>query len=340
MHIAIIAYLYTARMAVYTVLDVSDCEELLAHYDLGHYLRHVGIGAGIENTNYFLDTEGAHHGRFVLTVFERLTAAQLPYYLELAAHLAQAGLPVPAPQRVVRGAAAGQLVTLLKGKPAALVARVPGEDVIWPTADHCAQIGSVSARMHLAGKSFTRAQPNLRGLAWMLAQQQPLSPHLPKDVLALLADELAQQAAFDAQQAHNPLPAGAVHADLFRDNALFEAGRLSGVIDFYFAGDDAWLYDFCVTLNDWCIDHETGQLDVPLARAFTLAYEAVRPFTEAERTALPMMARRAALRFWISRLADWFMPRDAAVLTPKDPSHFQRILTARRQTPVGYSSLL
>jgi homoserine kinase type II len=327
-------------MAVYTVLDVSDCEQLLAHYDCGVYLRHVGIGAGIENTNYFLDTEGAHHGRFVLTVFERLTAAQLPYYLEFSAHLAASGLPVPAPQRLKRGPHTGQLFTLIKGKPAALVARVPGEDVIWPTADHCAQIGSMSARMHLAGKSFKLVQPNLRGLGWMLAQQQPLSAYLPQDVLALLGDELAQQSAFDAQQVRHPLPAGAVHADLFRDNALFEAGRLSGVIDFYFAGDDAWLYDFCVTLNDWCIDHATGALDAPLARAFALAYEAVRPLSEAERAALPMMARRAALRFWISRLADWFMPRAAAVLTPKDPAHFERILTTRRQMPVNYSSLL
>jgi homoserine kinase type II len=159
-------------------------------------------------------------------------------------------------------------------------------------------------------------------------------------VLALLGDELAQQSAFDAQQSSSPLPSGAVHADLFRDNALFEAGRLSGVIDFYFAGDDAWVYDFCVTLNDWCIDHDTGALDLPLARAFTLAYETVRPLTEAERAALPMMARRAALRFWLSRLVDWYMPRAAAVLTPKDPSHFERILNTRRQTPVGYSSLL
>jgi homoserine kinase type II len=326
-------------MAVYTVLEVSDCEALLAQYDAGHYLRHVGIGAGIENTNYFLDTEGTHHGRFVLTVFERLTAAQLPYYLELAAHLAQAGLPVPAPQRIARGSHAGQLITMLKAKPAALVARVAGEDVIWPTADHCAQIGSVLARMHLAGKSFRRTQPNLRGLDWMLAQADPLAQHVPAPLHALLRDELAQQTTFGAHPVSQALLTGAVHADLFRDNVLFEAGRLSGVIDFYFAGDDTWLYDFCVTLNDWCIDHTSGALDAALARAFTLAYEAVRPLTAPEQEALPMLARRAALRFWVSRLADWYMPRAAAVLTPKDPAHFERMLTNRRQTPVRYSSL-
>jgi homoserine kinase type II len=326
-------------MAVYTVLEVADCEQLLAQYSLGHYLRHVGIGAGIENTNYFLDTEGAHHGRFVLTVFERLNAAQLPYYLELVAHLAQAGLPVPAPQRVANGPQAGQLFTLLQGKPAALVARVPGEDALWPTADHCAQVGSVLARMHLAAKSFQHRQPNLRGLPWMLAQADLLAPHVPPALHALLRDELAQQSQFDAQQARSPLPGGAVHADLFRDNALFEAGRLSGVIDFYFAGDDAWLYDFCVTLNDWCIQHATGTVDAALARAFSIAYETVRPLTAAEQAALPMVARRAALRFWVSRLADWFMPRSAAVLTPKDPAHFERILTLRRTAPLHYSSL-
>ncbi|MFM2399094.1 MAG: hypothetical protein RL341_1251 [Pseudomonadota bacterium] len=326
-------------MAVYTALDVSDCTALLAQYDCGEYLRHVGIGAGIENTNYFLDTEGAHHGRFVLTVFERLTAAQLPYYLEFSAHLAASGLPVPAPQRIARGPQAGQLFTTLKDKPAALVARVAGEDVIWPTLDHCAQIGAMSARMHLAGKTFKLAQPNLRGLNWMLAQVDPLAAHVPAPLHALLRDELAAQSSFDTQLARDPLPGSAVHADLFRDNALFEAGRLSGVIDFYFAGDDAWAYDLCVTLNDWCIDHASGAVDLPLARAFMRAYEAVRPLQTAERAALAMMARKAALRFWISRLADWYMPRAAAVLTPKDPSHFERILQARRADPLTYPSI-
>jgi homoserine kinase type II len=317
-------------MAVYTSLDVSDCEALLAHYDVGHYLRHVGIGAGIENTNYFLDT---HQSRWVLTVFERLTAEQLPYYLELAEHLARQGLPVPAPQRT----RAGEIIVTLKGKPAALVQRVPGQDVLWPTADHCAQMGTVLARMHLAGRLFGHSQPNLRGLPWIATQLEPLAPHLPADLRQLLTTEIAAQQDFAVRCA--ALPAGPVHADLFRDNALFEAGRLSGIIDFYFAGNDTWLFDFCVTLNDWCIDQDSGLLDRDRARAFGSAYQFVRPFTDNEVPALALMARLAALRFWVSRLSDWYMPRAAALLTPKDPTHFERILRARQNSPLSLADL-
>ncbi len=323
-------------MAVYTRLEQADCRSLLAHYDAGNYLHHVGIGAGIENTNYFLDTD---KNRFVLTVFERLTAPQVPYYLELTAHLAAHHLPVPSPVRVKKGETAGQLYLMFEDKPAALVHRVPGHDIIWPEVSHCVQIASALAQMHCVGSSFRLVQPNLRGLPWIEGMLPALQAHIPPILFALLADETSTQALYLAGSEYAQLPQGPVHADLFRDNALFEAGHLTGVIDFYFAANASFIFDFCVTLNDWCIHQETGALDLVRAQAFLHAYEAHRPFTLAEQHALPLMARAAALRFWVSRLADWYMPRDAALLTPKDPTHFERILKLRRDRPVDYNNL-
>ena len=323
-------------MAVYTQLNEADCRALLEKYEVGNYLRHVGIGAGIENTNYFLDTD---RNRFVLTVFERLTGEQLPYYLELTAHLAAHDLPVPAPVRVSHGASTGQLYLMLGNKPAALVQRVAGQDIIWPQPSHCMQMGSVLAKMHRAGSSFRLEQANLRGLAWIQSMLPELQIQMPAVLFALLAEETAIQALYSSTPEYAQLPQGAVHADLFRDNALFEAGQLSGVIDFYFAANTSLLFDFCVTLNDWCIDQDSGALDPLRAQAFLQAYEAHRPFTEVEQSALAMMARAAALRFWVSRLADWYLPRQAALLTPKDPSHFERILKLRRDHPVDYHNL-
>ncbi len=324
-------------MAVYTKLDEQDCRDLLAHYDAGTYLRHVGIGAGIENTNYFLDTSRA---RYVLTVFERLSAAQVPYYLELAAHFAVRALSVPAPLRAESGATAGQLYVMFGGKPAALVQRVPGQDLIWPAARHCAQIGTALAQMHKASSSFSFKQANLRGLPWVQGMVPILKTHIPAMLFALLAEEASTQALYAAGPDHAALPRGAVHADLFRDNALFEADKLTGVIDFYFAGDDTFAFDLAVTINDWCIDQASGALDPVRTQALLQAYEAQRPLAAEERRALPLMARAAALRFWVSRLSDWYMPRDAALLTPKDPTHFERILKLRRDAPMAYESVV
>lgn len=323
-------------MAVYTQLNEADCCALLEKYEVGHYLRHVGIGAGIENTNYFLDTD---RNRFVLTVFERLSGEQLPYYLELTAHLAAHHLPVPAPVRVSHGPSSGQLYLMLGDKPAALVQRVVGQDILWPQLSHCVQIASVLAKMHLAASSFPLAQPNLRGLPWIQSMLPELQVQMPAVLFALLAEETAIQALYCSTPEYAQLPQGPVHADLFRDNALFEAGQLSGVIDFYFAANTSLLFDFCVTLNDWCIEQDSGALDAVRAQAFLQAYEKYRPFTTAEQQALPILARAAALRFWVSRLADYYLPRPAAILTAKDPSHFERILKLRRDHPVNYHNL-
>jgi homoserine kinase type II len=223
------------------------------------------------------------------------------------------------------------------GKAAAVVTRLPGSHRLHPDAEHCAQVGRMLARMHVAATGFELHQPHHRGLAWWAETVPVVLPHLPADAAALLRDELAFQQHLAASPAGQTLPRGPIHADLFRDNVMFDdtAGpdRLCGFFDFYFAGDDSFLFDLAVCLNDWCTDAATGALDETLAGAFTAAYEAERPLSGAEHRALPALLRAAALRFWISRLWDWHLPRSAALLTPKDPAHFERVLRARIALP-------
>lgn len=314
-------------MAVFTPVREADAQALLSHLGLGALHSLVGIKAGIENSNFFVDCEG---GRFVLTLFERLTHAEAPFYLGLMQHLARKGLPVPAPA----ADAAGQTLFTVAGKPATLVSRLAGGHQLAPDAIHCAQLGRTLARMHVAVADFPLHQPNLRGLPWMTATAATLVPKLAPAEAALLQDELQFQTELAASAGYAQLPRGAVHADLFRDNAMFEGlpGReqLSGVFDFYFAGVDTFLFDLAVCLNDWCIDLDTGRLVDDRAAALVTAYEAERPLSPTEHRLLPALLRAAALRFWVSRLDDWHRPREAELLKPHDPRHFERVLLQRR----------
>jgi homoserine kinase type II len=217
------------------------------------------------------------------------------------------------------------------------VTRLPGSHRLAPTAAHFAQVGEMLARMHRAGASFGLAQPHPRGLAWWTATVPEVLPHVDAAQASLLAAELGFQQQLAASPAGAALPRGPIHADLFRDNVMFDetAGEdhLCGFFDFYFAGTDTWLFDLAVCLNDWCCDLDTGALAEPRATAFVAAYEAVRPLTAGEVRALPALLRAAALRFWISRLWDWHLPRASALLTPKDPVHFERVLKHRITQP-------
>ncbi len=310
-------------MAVYTPVGFDEADALCQRLGLGALTELTGIRSGIENTNYYATTV---RGQWVLTLFERLTTEQLPYYLQLMQHLARHGIPVPAPQ----ADAAGQLVHTVAGKPASVVTRLPGSHRNAPDAPHAAQVGEMLARMHQAGASLALQQPHLRGLDWWTATVPVVLPHLDADAARLLRDELAFQQQVAATPAGQALPRGPIHADLFRDNVMFDdtAGpdTLCGFFDFYFAGTDALLFDVAVCLNDWCVAPDDGLLVEDRASAFVSAYTSVRPFTSGERRLLPAMLRAAALRFWISRLWDWHLPRDAALLQPKDPTHFERVL--------------
>jgi homoserine kinase type II len=313
-------------MAVFTSVTLDDLSQWIKQFPLGKALALKGIASGIENSNFFLTTE---RGEFVLTIFENLSFEQLPFYIQLMRHLAARGVPVPDP--VANDA--GELVVALQGKPAAVVSKLDGASQMDPQPVHCAEVGTMLARMHMAGRDFPLQQPNLRGLDWWIATVPKVVPHLAPATGALLLSELAFQRDFAAGPVYAQLARGPVHADLFRNNVMFVGDKLTGCFDFYFAGWDTWLFDIAVTVNDWCIDLASGRLDPARARALTRAYHAARPFTQAEQDAWPAMLRAAALRFWLSRLYDLYRPRVAEMLTPHDPTHFERVLRERIATP-------
>lgn len=309
-------------MAVFTEIPFKNAAAFLHGLGLGKLRAMAPCNGGIENTNYFVDTDC---GDYVLTVFERLTSEQLPFYLHLMQHLATRGVPVPEPA----SDSEGRILFQLEGKPAAVVGRLRGRSELAPNVRHCSAVGAMLAKMHLASADYGGYQPNLRGLPWWKEAVPTLLPHLGGDQRALLLEELTFQTECAALPDYALLPRGPVHADLFRENVMFEGDSLSGILDFYFAGYDTFLFDLGVCLNDWCVDLESGRVDVQRRASFLTAYQSVRPLVPEEHRLLPSLERAAALRFWISRLWDWYLPREAAVLRAHDPSHFERVLRQR-----------
>jgi homoserine kinase type II len=307
-------------LSVYTPVSEAELTAWLGHYSVGSLVFCEPIKAGIENTNYFVTTA---QGRYVLTLFERLPAEELPFYINLMAHLARHGIPCPAPIADL----SDQYLRPLNGKPAVLVTRLAGGSIEDPTAAECAELGALLARMHLAARSYAAYLDNPRGPRWWRFAAREVLPFLDPDRRSLLERELA----FQADHRFPDLPRGPVHADLFRDNALFENGRVSGVIDFYFAGVDTFLFDVAVCANDWCLRDPAGgaELDPQRTAALLSAYHAVRPFGGEERAAWPVVLRAAALRFWLSRLYDFHLPRPGMMVHAHDPEHFRRILELR-----------
>ena len=304
-------------MSVFTTVTVEELQQWLKAYPLGALRELKGIAAGITNTNYFVTTD---RGRFVLTLFERNTAEELPYFLDLMAHLADHGVPCPHP-----GADdAGHHLGILNGKPAALVTCLRGKDVTQPNLAQCEAVGRVLAQLHLAGQSFGQHMDNPRDQAWRKATADRVMRFLDAEDQAMLEAELVHEAGLD----FNALPHGVIHADLFRDNVLFEGDQLGGLIDFYYACNDVLAYDVAIAANDWCVSAD-GALDQPRLQGLLQAYHAVRPFSDAERVAWPSLLRMAALRFWLSRLYDLHYPQDGELTHAKDPRHFQRILRLR-----------
>ena len=308
-------------MSVFTRVTPEDLSAWLKRYAIGTLVDLQGIAAGIENTNYFVTTS---HGRFVLTLFERLAAAELPFYLNLMAHLARHGIPCPAP---IADRSDNYLGTL-NGKPATLVTCLPGAPLTSPGARHCERVGAMLGDMHLAGRSYAGKLANPRGPGWWRSAAREVTPFLDEARRRLLLSELEYQARHRGLE----LPRGPVHADLFRDNVLFDGERIGGVIDFYFAGVDALLFDVAVTVNDWCVD-QAGDIDAERARALLSAYRRVRELSGPELAAWPVMLRAAALRFWLSRLYDFYLPRPGELTHAHDPEHFRRVLEARRASP-------
>jgi len=310
-------------MSVYTPVTPDELDAWLSRYALGALVELAPIAAGIENTNYFVTTE---RGRFVLTLYERLPSDELPFYLNLMAHLARFGVEVPAPAADRTGA----LFSLLNGRPAGLVARIDGAPVTSPSEAACAAVGAALARLHLAAQRYRARLTNRRGPAWWRQAARAVRPFISDEQNELLQGEVKFQTGFGK----GALPKGAIHGDLFCDNVLFADGRVAGIIDFGFAATDFFAYDLAIAVNDWCIgDDATGALDAARTRAITRAYHSVRPLTDDERMQWTALLRAAALRFWVSRLYDLYLPRPGELTHAHDPSPFERILRSRAAAP-------
>lgn len=305
-------------MAVYTDVSDEDLAAFVALYDIGDTLALKGIAEGVENSNFLLHTTS---GYFILTLYEkRVNPADLPFFLELMRHLAARGISCPQPVAARSGAMLGELA----GRPAAIISFLDGMWVRRPRREHCAELGEALARFHLAGADFTGQRPNTLSVdSWRpllgasLDQADTVVPGLGAELTAEL----------DHLESRWPtgLPSGVIHADLFPDNVFFIGERLSGLIDFYFACNDAFAYDVAICLNAWCFEPDLS-FNVTKARALLNGYRQVRDFTEAEFAALPLLARGSALRFLLTRLHDWLRVPPGALVTPKDPREYLRKL--------------
>lgn len=319
-------------MSVFTSVSIQQLQVWLQDYAIGELVELKGISSGITNTNYFVTTKNddrqnndASQNKYVLTLFEQNTIEELPYFIDLMSHLAAHGIPCPRPI----ADKAGLSLHMLNGKPAALVSCLAGQDVEAPSVTQCREVGRVLAQMHLAGQTFEQKFPhhhsfNQRGADWRIKTAALVMPHLPAADQQLLQETMDFQAGFDTAQ----LPTGVIHADLFRDNVLFDGDKIGGLIDFYYACHDVLVYDLAIAVNDWCVEAD-GSLDAPRLNAMLGAYQAVRPLSEAERDAWAGLLCIAALRFWLSRLHDQIFPHTGELTHAKNPSHFQKILKLR-----------
>ncbi len=315
-------------MSVYTSIEQSELEAFLAHYSLGKLLAFEGISAGIENTNYFVTT---NTGEFVLTIFETVSEQELPYFLNLMAYLAEHEIPSAHPV----ADDTGHYMRHLKNKPAALVHKLKGRHIKQANLAQCREIGKALGHMHAVGQQFSARRANQRGLHWWLTAADKVSDKLPGAQQAQLRDEIA----FQQQHQHDDLPHGIIHADLFRDNALFEGDKLTGIIDFYYACQDVLLYDLAITVNDWCVA-DNGELNDEQVTTLIASYQTERPLNQIEIDNWPRMLRAAALRFWLSRSLDWHFPRDGELTHSHDPNVFQHILALRTASKNTLSNMI
>jgi len=307
-------------MSVFTPVSEAEARALLEHYALGELDRLEGIAQGVENTNYFLTTTT---GEYVLTLFEHIPRADLPFYVGLMDHLAHRDVVCPQPMRRENG----EMLSDVNGKPACIVTRLAGSPRMQPSVRDCREAGAILARLHVAGVDYDAGLANPRGREWRERFAAAVAPRISREENELIASENRYQAMHD----DSVLPQGIVHGDLFRDNVLWDREGRGGVIDFYFAGVDCLLFDLAVCANDWCLVDAVRDRRLDPARVHSLleSYAGLRPFTALERGAWPVLLRAAALRFWLSRLHDFYLPRPGMLVHAHDPGHFRDVLTLR-----------
>ena len=301
-------------MAVYTPIDQDQVKAFLSTCDLGNYIRHDGITQGVENTNYLLKTT---KGPFILTLVEKRTAPEyLPFIFSYMKHLSTAGIVVP--DVLAQG--------VIANKPAAIIQFLDGKAIFasQTTSHHCAQIGATLAHMHKAAENFTMTRDNPVGPDEWHTLFNAVKSEIDPGTATAIKEALDECAAIDWRS----LPTGAVHADLFRDNAFFKDGNLSGIIDFYFACTAPYVYDLAITLNAWCFDRD----NLPVferVTALTQGYQSIRPLSDAERAAFPALRKAAAIRILLTRLYDWFFTPPNAQVTKLDPMEYLAKLESR-----------
>jgi homoserine kinase type II len=301
-------------MSVFTPVSEADARALLARYSLGELEGLEGIAQGVENTNYFLTTTT---GEYVLTLFEHIPREALPFYVGLMDHLSHHEVVCPEPMRMDDGG----LISIVNAKPACIVSRLRGAPDAKPDAHACREAGRVLAGLHVAAVDYDASLDNPRGRAWRESFAAAIVPKISRAQATLIESENRYQAMHD----DSVLPQGIIHGDFFHDNVLWDEEGRGGVIDFYFACDDALLYDVAIGVNDWCVNAD-ATLDHARAHAFIEGYSTQRPLEAFERELWPVMLRRAALRTWLGRLGYNYFPRDSHMTIPKDHEFSRRLL--------------
>lgn len=306
-------------MSVYTSLSHTQIESFIRTYNLSPLISYAGISAGIENTNYLLNTA---QGEYILTLYEHLKANELAIYLGLLAQLEHYESYYPSPLRDSQH----RYLQQLAGKPAAVFPCLSGVSILQATVNQCQSIASALARLHLSSPALEFSKQNPRNMEWMQATAQQVGTYLTRQDLILLDNELNYQIQHETQH----LTKGIIHADLFKDNVLFVGDCLTGMLDFYAACNDCYLLDIAITLNDWCVD-ECGVFDRQQQGVFMQAYQQVRVIPPEEEKSLPVLLRRACLRFWLSRIEHKLNPRVGEITQEKPPEQFKNILLQHRQ---------
>lgn len=303
-------------MSVYTSVNIEELKIWLQDYALDNLTDYQGIKSGITNTNYFLMTA---HDRFVLTLFEKNTIEDLPYFVDLMAHLAKNSFLCPKPIFKNNGTA----LSILKNKPALIVTCLKGKELNKPEIKHCKAVGASLAELHMKSANFTAQHQNTRDLNWIKKTAETLFSELPQDESLLLREEILYQ-----EKKNYKLPKSTIHGDLFRDNVLFLNDQVSGFIDFYYACTDYLILDVAIAVNDWCVNND-GSFDEARLNAFLDAYKKIRSFNDDEDQAWNDILRLASLRFWVSRLNDFYHIEEGELTFIKDPDHFKKILKQR-----------